>query len=93
MSFWFSKKKSPSSTPDSQLKSLTTQVEQQRKENTSLRIYLEDLKETALRNKVMLDEFISNASNYDKATEQMKLKIQGMENTLRTYEETVNELK
>lgn len=93
MSFWFSKKKPGATTSEGQLKALVTQLEQQRKENTTLRIQLEELKETALRNKMMLDEFISNASNYDKTTEQMKLKIQGMENTLRTYEGSVKQLK
>lgn len=93
MSFWFGKKKSASSTSEGQLKALVAQLEQQHKENTSLRMQLEDLKETALRNKVMLDEFISNASNYERTTEQMKLKIQSMENTLRTYESTAKQLK
>ena len=93
MSFWFSKKKSATGSSEGQLKTLIAQLEQQRKENTSLRMHLEDLKESALRNKVMLDEFISNATNYERTTEQMKLKIQGMENTLRTYEGTQQLLK
>jgi regulator of replication initiation timing len=93
MSFWFSKNKSAPNSSESQLKSLISQVEQQRKENTSLRVEFEGLKESALHNKVMLDEFISNATNYEKTTEQMRLKIQGMENTLRTYESTVRQLR
>lgn len=93
MSFWLGKKKPSASTSEGQLKALVVQLEQQRKENESLREMLEDLKETALRNKVMLDEFISNASNYERTTEQMQLKIHSMEHSLHTYETTLKHLK
>jgi hypothetical protein len=92
MTSWFGKKKLPKNR-ESQLKTFSSELEQQLREHAELTIQIDDLKESTLKNKMMLDEFINNASHYDSTLEQMRLKVQSLEGSIKACEKTIHQYK
>ena len=92
MSSWFSKKKPPQSR-ESQIKTITTELDQTIRENAELTTQIDDLREATLRNKSMLDEFINNASSYDSNLEQLRNKMQSLELAIKANERTIRQYR
>lgn len=91
MSFFFAPK--DAAPIEERIKLTQIHVDQQKEENADLRKQINDIKDSSLRSKVMLDELIQNTQNNEKTIEDLKLRIQSLENTLANHRETEAKLQ
>lgn len=89
---WFNKKK-PGQSKESQMKTLASELEQTQRENAELMTQIDDLKEATSKNKMMLDEFINNASHYDSTLEQLRLRMQALEASIKGCEKSIHQYR
>lgn len=91
MSSWFGRKKS--SNTDEKLKQTQADIEIHQKTNSKLRRKLEEVRDAAQRNKILLDEFLHTACQADLTLAQLRSKIEGAENTCTQQEGRIQALQ
>mmetsp|Transcript_26123 Transcript_26123/g.46456 ORF Transcript_26123/g.46456 Transcript_26123/m.46456 type:complete len:165 (+) Transcript_26123:365-859(+) len=90
MTSWFSRKK-PANTDD-KLKLVQLEIENNQRVNSDLRRKLEEVREAARRNKILLDELLHTAGQADQTLAQLKGKIEGAEITCTQQEAKIQTL-
>lgn len=90
MSSWFGRKKT--SNIDNELKQTQLHIETHQKTNSELRRKLEEVREAARRNKILLDELLHTASQADSAIAQLRSKIEAGKETYSQQEASIAQL-
>lgn len=75
------------------MKTLASELEQTQRENAELATQIDDLKEATSKNKMMLDAFINNAAHYDSTLEQLRLRMQSLEGSIKTCERSIHQYR
>jgi prefoldin subunit 5 len=86
-------KKKPSSSHDEHLRQLSRQVEFLKRENSELRLQLDDNRQASHTNKLLIDQLIKLISNYQSTTEALERRLEEVESLAAENKQAIGSLE